>query len=93
MATKSNAGDNKNVNKTYGPIAASAKPKPKPSSPEKFNVIDEAIGAAARKLSPSQKKRIADLFGIQYPPKRPEITPSKPYNPKDWEGQVGDKGW
>ena len=38
MATKTNAGDNSNVNKTYGPIAASAKPKavktpaPKPTS-------------------------------------------------------------
>ena len=31
MATKMNAGDNSNVNKTYGPIAASAKPKPKPA--------------------------------------------------------------
>jgi len=26
-----NAGDNSNVNKTYGPIAASAKPKPNPT--------------------------------------------------------------
>ena len=30
MATRDNAGNNSNVNKTYGPIAASAKPKPKP---------------------------------------------------------------
>jgi hypothetical protein len=30
MHTKNNAGDNSNVNKTFGPIAASAKPKPKP---------------------------------------------------------------
>lgn len=30
MHSKNNAGDNKNVNKTFGPIAASAKPKPKP---------------------------------------------------------------
>jgi hypothetical protein len=31
MGTKMNAGDNSNVNKTYGPIAASAKPKPNPT--------------------------------------------------------------
>jgi hypothetical protein len=31
MATRDNAGNNSNVNKTYGPIAASAKPKPAPS--------------------------------------------------------------
>jgi hypothetical protein len=31
MATRDNAGNNSNVNKTYGPIAASAKPKPKPA--------------------------------------------------------------
>jgi len=29
MATRDNAGNNSNVNKTYGPIAASAKPTPK----------------------------------------------------------------
>ena len=28
---KTNAGDNSNVNKTYGPIAGSAAPKPAPS--------------------------------------------------------------
>ena len=93
MATKTNASDNSNVNKTYGPIAASAKPKPKPSPSKTFNVIDEAIGAAARKLSPSQKKIIAGMLGMQYPPKKPPAPTSKPYNPKDWEGQVGDKGW
>ena len=31
MATRDNAGNNSNVNKTYGPIAASAKTKPKPA--------------------------------------------------------------
>jgi len=31
MGTKMNAGDNSNVNKTYGPIAASAKSKPNPT--------------------------------------------------------------
>ena len=30
MAMRNNAGDNKNVNKTFGPIADSAKPKAKP---------------------------------------------------------------
>jgi hypothetical protein len=30
MATKMNASDNSNVNKTYGPIANSSKPKPNP---------------------------------------------------------------
>ena len=32
MATKTNAGDNSNVNKTYGPIAKSAKPAPSPTA-------------------------------------------------------------
>jgi len=91
MATRNNSSDNRNVNKINGPIAASAKPSPSPS--KKVNVIDEAIGAAARKLSPSQKKIIAGMLGMQYPPKKPPAPKSKPYNPKDWEGQVGDKGW
>lgn len=83
---------------------ANAKPSPKPSvkasvkpSPSKskkdINIMDEIVKAGVGKLSPSQKKRIADILGLQYPPKRPKLPPSKPYNPKDWEGTVGDKGW
>ena len=36
------AGDNSNVNKTYGPIAASSKPKPKPApSPTSVNQLKD----------------------------------------------------
>ena len=73
----------------------SSKPSPKPSpskSKKNINIIDEVVRVGVGKLSPSQKKRLADLLGLQYPPKPPKIK-NKPYNPKDWEGTVGDKGW
>jgi hypothetical protein len=38
MAMRNNAGDNKNVNKTYGPIAGSAKPTPKPKPKPKQDI-------------------------------------------------------
>ena len=38
MHIKNHAGDNSNVNKTYGPIAASAKPKPKPKPKPKKDI-------------------------------------------------------
>lgn len=75
---------------------ASPKPSPKPSpskSKKDINIMDELVKAGVGKLSPSQKKRIADILGLQYPPKPPKPQPYKPYNPKDWEGTVGDKGW
>jgi hypothetical protein len=41
MAIKTNVGDNSNVNKTYGPIAASAKKTPKPApSPTSVNQLN-----------------------------------------------------
>ena len=51
MATKMNPGDNSNVNKTYGPIATSAKPKPKPApSPTSVNQLN--IDMATRAMVP-----------------------------------------
>ena len=42
MATRDNAGNNSNVNKTYGPIAVSAKTKPKPApSPTSVNQLKD----------------------------------------------------
>ena len=40
ITRRDSAGDNTSVNKTYGPIAGSAKPKPKPKpTPTKKKVI------------------------------------------------------
>jgi hypothetical protein len=38
MSMRNNAGNNSNVNKTYGPIAVSAKPKPKPKPKPKQDI-------------------------------------------------------
>ena len=62
---------------------ATVKPKvtPKPTPPKKLSVTEQILVEGMKKLSPSQKKRIADLFGIQYDPR---ITnPNYKGNPKD----------
>jgi hypothetical protein len=76
-------------------VAPKATPKPsaKPSpSKTKINPMDELIKAGVKNLSPSQKAKLAKLLGIQYtPPPKPQ--PKGTYDPKRWEGVVGDKGW
>jgi hypothetical protein len=68
-----------------------ATPKPSPSK-TKINPMDELIKAGVKNLSPSQKAKLAKLLGIQYtPPPKPQ--PKGTYDPKRWEGVVGDKGW
>ena len=72
---------------------ATPKPSAKPSpSKTKINPMDELIKAGVNKLTPSQKAKLAKLLGIQYtPPPKPQ--PKGTYDPKRWEGVVGDKGW
>ena len=76
-------------------VAPKVTPKPsaKPSpSKTKINPMDELIKAGVKNLSPSQKAKLAKLLGIQYtPPPKPQ--PKGTYDPKRWEGVVGDKGW
>ena len=67
-------------------------PKPTASKTKQPSVMDELIKAGVGKLSPSQKAQLAKLLGIQYtPPPKPQ--PKGTYDPKRWEGVVGDKGW
>ncbi len=61
------------------------KPKPKPTSKptqgKKLSVTESLIIEAGKRLSPAQKKKLADLFGIKYDPR---ITnPDYKGNPKD----------
>jgi len=48
---RNNAGDNSNVNKTYGPIAASAKSKPK-AAPSPTSVNQLNIDMATKAMVP-----------------------------------------
>jgi hypothetical protein len=67
------------------------KTKPTPSKTKQPSLMDELIKNGVDKLSESQKAQLAKLFGIQYKPTKP--TPKGTYDPKKWEGVVGDKGW
>lgn len=72
-------------------VKPKATPKPTPSK-TKLDPMDALIKAGVKKLSPSQKAQLAKLLGIQYtPPPKPQ--PKGTYDPKRWEGVVGDKGW
>jgi hypothetical protein len=66
-------------------------PKPTTSKTKAPSVMDDLIKAGVKKLSPSQKAQLAKLLGIQYKPEKPQ--PKGTYDPKRWEGVVGDKGW
>ena len=72
------------------------KPTPKatlkPTTPKKLSLKDQMLVEGFKKLSPSQQKQIAKLFGWQKAPSQ-KPQPRGTYNPKDWEGVVGDKGW
>lgn len=73
-------------------VTPKATPKPTASKTKQPNIMDELIKAGVKKLSPSQKAQLAKLLGIQYtPPPKPQ--PKGTYDPKRWEGVVGDKGW
>jgi hypothetical protein len=73
-------------------VTPKATPKPTTSKTKAPSVMDELIKAGVKKLSPSQKAQLAKLLGIQYtPPPKPQ--PKGTYDPKRWEGVVGDKGW
>lgn len=70
------------------------KPTPKPTATKTKSpsLVDELIKSGVKKLSPNQKAQLAKLLGIQYtPPPKPQ--PKGTYDPKRWEGVVGDKGW
>jgi hypothetical protein len=66
-------------------------PKPTISKTKAPSIMDQLIISGVKKLSPSQKAQLAKLLGIKYTPEKPQ--PKGTYNPKDWEGVVGDKGW
>jgi hypothetical protein len=72
-------------------VTAKTTPKPTPSKTKQPSLMDELIKNGVDKLSESQKAQLAKLFGIQYTPKKPQ--PKGTYDPKKWEGVVGDKGW
>jgi hypothetical protein len=69
-----------------------ATPKATPKATKKPSVIDAIVVEGFKKLSPDQQDRIAKLFGIMKPPS-PKPQPKGTYDPKRWEGVVGDKGW
>lgn len=70
-----------------------ATPKPTASKTKTpSSTMDELIKLGVKNLSPAQKARLAKLLGIKYTPPAP-LPPKGTFNPKDWEGVVGDKGW
>jgi hypothetical protein len=74
-------------------VTPKATPKPTASKTKaQLSPMDELIKLGVKNLSPAQKARLAKLLGIQYTPPAP-LPPKGTYNPKDWEGVVGDKGW
>jgi hypothetical protein len=52
-------------------MAAKRTPKKIPKTPEtkKLSITDALIIEAGKRLSPSQKKRLADMFGYKYDPR------------------------
>ena len=77
---------------------ATPKVTPKPTSKvtpkvtKKPSITDAILIEGFKRLSPSQQDQIAKLFGITRPPS-PKPQPKGTYDPKRWEGVVGDKGW
>ena len=72
-------------------VTPKATPKPTASKTKQPSIMDELIKAGVKKLSPSQKAQLAKLLGVKYTPEKPQ--PKGTYDPKRWEGVVGDKGW
>jgi hypothetical protein len=46
-----------------------AKPTPKNPETKKLSVAEALLIEAGKKLSPSQKKKLADMFGYNYDPR------------------------
>ena len=70
------------------------KPTPKvtPKVTKKPSVGEAILVEGFKRLPPDQQDKIAKLFGIIRPPS-PKPQPKGTYDPKRWEGVVGDKGW